>query len=219
MSFLINSEIIFDTNDSKELLASGNQSKFIFEIKNIGNKKLKMIEDSFQKYDLKGKSKFITAMIPDIKFKRVTPNLFQNNLTLIDSKLPQLLAEIVLLSLNSSTFRVRDILNEIIKENPMSFTQNERHRFYEYKILQFLSAIVFGLSLNETWTGKAISNSKTVRILTDKNKLVFNFHERRNLNNYLLDNTRIFHRNGGINLKANNGSLFLMIELQIGFIN
>ena len=78
--------------------------------------------------------------------------MFGNNLTLIDSALPEILSEIVLLYYSSKLSKTKELVETISARKPIKFDTETKHPFYEYKIKRFLSDIALGMMPSEVWT-------------------------------------------------------------------
>ena len=67
-------------------------------------------------------------------FKFPDPSLnavFENNLILLDSLLPKIMAEAIFKYYTSTLNSVKDIFNEISYENPMKYSFEHQHPFYQ----------------------------------------------------------------------------------------
>ncbi len=73
----------------------------------------------------------------DFEFIKTERQIFSNNLILIDSKLPEILSQIVYEFYSSDKSSVADLVEEIATKNPLDFDISNEHQFYEYKIKRF----------------------------------------------------------------------------------
>src|SRR5690606_7495139 len=89
-----------------------------------------------------------------LEFKRTASSIFGNNLILIDSVMPEILAEILLLFFTSGHSKLVDLVNEISISNPLEYNLETNHPFYSYKIKRFLTDIALGMMPSKMWTGE-----------------------------------------------------------------
>jgi len=123
------------------LLNAGKTTNFIFKINN-----LKLVESEIEKINLiDSRSKLMdrinTVLQTKGKFNfiKTEKQIFSNNLILIDSKLPEILCQMVYEFYSSDKSRVSDLVENINTKNPLGFDISNEHRFYEYKIKRFLT--------------------------------------------------------------------------------
>src|SRR5690606_10569633 len=74
-----------------------------------------------------------------ISFQKTENTTFSNNLRLIDSKLPEILAEILLEYNSGDSSNLSNIVQTIAKNNPLNFDQTNDHSYYQYKIKRLLT--------------------------------------------------------------------------------
>ncbi|MFD2144449.1 HpaII family restriction endonuclease [Mucilaginibacter antarcticus] len=70
----------------------------------------------------------------------------KNNLIMVDSFLPEILAYAVIYYYCNGVLNMADILKQLIALNPLQYNQSLGHKFYERKIKSFLSEIVLGFT-------------------------------------------------------------------------
>ncbi len=81
----------------------------------------------------------IQAQHGRLKFYKTENATFANNLTLIDSNLPAILADILQVFYSSSHSNLIDLVDEVTQRNPLKFDQSAQHPFYSYKIRRFFN--------------------------------------------------------------------------------
>ena len=126
LGFSIKSKIGGDAT----LLNAGNTTNFIYEIKGIRPNKTQI--DTINAIDTKSKIKDRIAAIKKLGGQLAYSNLenyiFKNNLILIDSLLPSILAELLLVFFTSTNSSVQDLTDEIKKTNPIQSFLNTKLR-------------------------------------------------------------------------------------------
>ena len=118
-------------------------------------------------------------------------SIFENNLTLIDSALPKILAEIVLLYYTSNLSTMIDLVNEITKLNPIGFNLGSNHPFYSYKMKRFLTDIALGMMPSKVWTGELDATGGYLVVKEDGEVLCYHIYNRNEFEEYLMNNTKL----------------------------
>ncbi len=148
--------------------------------------------------------------------------IFSNNLILIDSALPQIMAEIIYLFYSTSHSSLKSLVEEISTINPLSFDGNHNHPFYSYKIKRFLTDIALGMMPSKVWTGELEATGGHLVVKDDGEILSYHIYNRNDFEDYLLNNTKLEtasssrHEFGQI--YEENGNQFFKLNLQIRFI-
>ena len=135
------------------LFNSGNTTNFIYEI--IGNGELDIAEINAIETSPKIANR-ISALSErgfEVKFQNIQSATLQLNLQLIDSDLPQILAELLLLKYSTPGFALlAPMLAQLTANNPLHFDLSQGHPFYEYKIKNFLTDSALGMTPATRWT-------------------------------------------------------------------
>lgn len=120
---------------SSTLLNAGKTTNFIFEIKNIVLKDSQIadINQIEGRSKIQSRIKSIIEMGGVLGYVGMDKNTFESNLVLIDSFLPQIVAESLLIYYSGSVNRVTDIISRLKIKNPVNFPSESAHPFYEYK--------------------------------------------------------------------------------------
>jgi type II restriction enzyme len=155
-----------------------------------------------------------------LRFVHIESSIFQGNLTMRDSSLPIILAELILLfylKIESSLLTLACLTEEI---NPLKFDIPKSYNFYTYKIKRFLSDLAFGMCPTEVWNGEL--NKDRRYLISEKGYKHYSIYNRNEFEDYLLENTRLINpsstrNNFGIIYKE-KGNLYIKLNLQIRFI-
>lgn len=220
LGFSIKSQLGGDST----LLNAGKTTNFIFEIINLS------ISDSdierINQIDSRSKIKDRITEIMDsggrLKFKSLEQDIFKNNLILIDSMLPNILSEIVLLFYTSNLSSVKSLCNQISISNPLNFDTQHSHAFYEYKIKRFLTDVALGMMPSKVWAGQYDATGGYLIVKENGDVLCYHIYNRNQFENYLFDNTRLETASSS---RHNFGSIYkvqpnfhnLKLNLQIRF--
>ncbi|MEZ4979146.1 MAG: HpaII family restriction endonuclease [Chitinophagales bacterium] len=115
----------------------------IIEINQIDTRS--KIKDRIDKIkELGGKFNFLNTDSP----------IFENNLVLIDSLLPKIMAEIVYLFYTSNSSSLRNLVDQVALINPVAYNLDNKHPYYEYKVKRLLTDIALGMMPSKVWTGQ-----------------------------------------------------------------
>ncbi len=144
------------------LLNAGETTNFIYKIENnsLSEQDVEYINSLFVKRgkklsrDIKGRIKVINEKKAKLSFANPQKQIFSNNLILIDSLLPQILASILLQFASSNYSSLEDLMRITEEENPLKFDTTNKHLFYSYKIKRFLTDIALGMMPSKVWTGE-----------------------------------------------------------------
>ncbi len=150
-------------------------------------------------------------------------NILYQNLRLIDSNLPQMLA--FMLFYFYSHERSTDIqllTNKLIEFNPLNLSAGEKEIFYKKKISEFIEAVTFGMMPNLKWDGKYEISGGLLTVKKDGEILCHHiFYDNIALKNYLFKNTKLEspsttrHKYGQLYKKGND--IFFKLNLQLRF--
>jgi hypothetical protein len=90
----------------------------------------------------------------NIDFYTYDDSTFKLNLQVIDSDLPEILAHIVKDKYVNRNFKLNEIINKLTQDNPMNYDQSQGHKFYEYRLVNFLVEAALGMTSKSVWSGK-----------------------------------------------------------------
>jgi len=206
------------------LLNAGRSTNFIYSIENFTQPN--SIANQINSIDSKSKIKDRLALIEMygglLRFHDLENQVFKNNLILIDSALPFILAEIVKMFFITKLNSLKDIVENIAQTNPMQFDMQFKHRFYEYKVKRFLMDVALGMMPSKVWDGVYDATGGYLVIKEDGEILCYHLYNRNQFEDYLFNNTRLEtasstrHEFGKI--YQENSGMFLKLNLQIRFI-
>lgn len=199
------------------LLNAGRTTNFIYEVKGISQTAAQEFNEflSFQeKFD------FLKARFR-LQFVDMENAVFKNNLILIDSDLPVILAQALLLYYGGEISRVADAVDCLTKLNPLGYDMAYHQPFYLCKMKKFLADCALGLLPAKIWDGQEDANGGYIIVREDGEVLCFHLFNRNEFQNYLLSCTRFetasTKRNDFGSIYLKNGKHYLKLNLQIRF--
>ena len=95
----------------------------------------------------------ITKARKEVFLNTLENDIFKNNLVLIDSLLPNIVAEIIKTFFTTTLSSIKDLTESINKSNPLNYDTQFAHTFYDYKIKRFLTDVALGMTPSKVWTG------------------------------------------------------------------
>jgi len=156
-----------------------------------------------------------------LNFEDFENNVFKNNLILIDSSLPEILAHALIIFNQKGISSLSQICAELVRSNPLKFDQSLNHQFYEVKLKRFLSEIALGMMPAKVWTGKYNGTEGYIIVKKDGELVCYHIIEKNLFEDYLLANTKLETASTG---KHGFGTLyqagtdqFINFNLQIRF--
>jgi hypothetical protein len=204
------------------LFNAGNTTNFIYEIIGNGNfsiNEINLIETSPK---ISNRILKLKELGFKLKFNSIQSKTLQLNLQLIDSDLPQILAELLLQKYSSSGVSgLSTDLKQLTKNNPLEFDLSQGHPFYEYKIKNFLTDSALGMTPATKWTGKYDATGGIIIVKEDGELVCYHIYNRNEFQDYLLNNTKFEQasttRYNFGEIFEENHKKFIKLNLQIRF--
>ncbi len=211
------------------LLNAGKTTNFIYRIE--GEMKSSEIErinslnvkrGSKESADIKGRLNAILENGCNLVFYQTEKSIFSNNLVLIDSLMPEILAQIVLSFYSGESPRLSNLVSKISEHNPLKFDTRNEHKFYDYKIKKFLTDVALGMMPSTVWSGKYDATGGYLIVKNDGDVLCYHIYNRNQFEDYLLNNTKLetasSSRHDFGEIYVENRNLLIKLNLQIRFL-
>ena len=204
------------------LFNSGKTTNFIYEILGEGELNITEINAIEASPKIANRISELRARGFEVKFQNIQSATLQLNLQLIDSDLPQILAELLLLKYSTTGLALlAPTLRQLTINNPLHFDLSQGHPFYEYKIKNFLTDSALGMTPATMWTGQYDATGGIIIVKANGELVCYHIYNRNEFQNYLLNNTRLEQastsRYNFGNLYRENGRIFLKLNLQVRF--
>lgn len=204
------------------LFNPGNTTNFIYEITGKGKLNINDINSITDSPFIINRIKEIKNKKFKLKFCKIQSDTLQLNLQLIDSDLPKILAELLLIKY--STIRnssLSDVLKIIKEKNPLNYDLSQGHPFYEYKLKNFLTDSALGMTPSSIWIGKYDATGGIIIVKENGDLVCYHIYNRNEFQDYLLNNTRLEQASTSRydfgSLYKENGKIYLKLNLQIRF--
>lgn len=116
---------------------------------------------------------------------------FNLNLQMIDTVMPDIVAEMVLLFFSGQGNSIKDLVDLLEENNPLDFDLGLEHPLYQYKMKALLTDIALGMTPAASWKGKYDATGGYIIVKDDGDILCYHIYNRNEFQTYLLDNTRL----------------------------
>jgi len=204
------------------LLNAGKTTNFIYKIHggNLNKDRINAIKTSSKIQD---RIREIIGCKCSIKFVRTERTIFGNNLTLIDSLLPNILAELVFYFYTTKETGINEIVNLLQSNNPLHFDISNNHKHYEYKIKRLLTDVALGMMPSKVWNGVYDTTGGYLVVKKDGEILSYHIYNKNKFENYLFYNTKLVTASSSPSrcdfgrIYEENGEYFIKLNLQIRF--
>jgi hypothetical protein len=204
------------------LLNAGKTTNFKFTVNGLSTTQI----DEVNKINTRNKIIDRLAKIEQhggiINFNNVSNNIFSNNLILIDSLLPNIIAEILFKYYSTSDSTVEKLLNVVERENPLNFDVTHKHQFYVYKVKKFLTDAALGMMPGKVWSGQYDATGGYLVVKSDGDVVCYHLYNRNEFEQYLFSNTKLETASSSRHdfglIYDDNGNHYINLNLQIRFI-
>lgn len=206
------------------LLNAGNATNFEY---NLNSDKYSVRESSDVGYDVGDERLRIRDKIAslieqgyDFEFVSTGNEIFTLNLGMIDSRLPEIISNMVLYYYSGRASTVKDLVALLEQENPLNF-HTDTHKLYAYKIKRFLVAVALGMTPAKAWEGDYWASGGYIIVKDDGELVCYHIYNVNEFENYLFNNTKFdtpsTSRYGFGNVYNADNSLRFNLNLQIRF--
>lgn len=205
------------------LLNAGKTTNFIFKINNLNlsQKKILEINTIETRSKIKDRIEQINNLGGNLQFLKTESPIFGNNLVLIDSALPKIIAESLLLFFSSTYSTVSDLTKQISISNPLDYNLDTNHPFYSYKFKHFLTDIALGMMPSKVWTGELDATGGYLVVKENGEILCYHIYNRNEFEDYLFKNTKLetasSTRHAFGKIYEERDTLYFKLNLQIRF--
>lgn len=214
MGFSIKSEL----GNPPTLLNASGATNFIYEVKGISDVDMERINSIDTRTKILERINEIYNLGGSIEYKGTANDIFAMNLMLIDSRMEDIVAAMLLYSYRNNEIDCTELLKNIDDDNPLNFP---REGFYSFKFKKLLSAIALGMKPSALWDGIDEANGGYIIVASNGDVLAYHLYNRNFFEQYLLDNTRLERastsRHGYASIYKENDKYYIKLNLQIRF--
>jgi hypothetical protein len=214
VGFSIKSEI----GHSPTLMNAGQSTNFIYKVTGITSIEAENINAINTRTKIKDRIASIYEKGGDIQYVGMNHKVFQRNLIMIDSYLPQILGQALLYYFNDEAKECNRLVELLEKRDPLNYGCSE---LYTYKFKKFLCSCALGMKPATEWDGLDEASGGYLIVKEDGEILAYHIYNRNFFEQYLLDNTEFDKgsttRHDYMNLYEENGEMFIKMNLQVRF--
>ena len=125
-----------------------------------------------------------------LKFSEIKNTIFRNNLRLIDSCLPEIVAWMMLDCYRNRNMKIKNAVERICNDNPLNYDLSNGHDFYGYKIKSLMVCTALGMLPATPWNGRYEATGGYIVVKKDGDVICFHIYDRNLLEDYLFHNTK-----------------------------
>lgn len=220
LGFSIKSEL----GSKATLLNASGATNFLYEVEGCNDEIADMFNNllnSKGKKDFRQRMSLLDSENCRLSFEKVEHRIFANNLVLIDSRLPEILAEMLCQYYSGKAVAIADLSAQVCEKNPNGYDYSSHHHFYEYKIKRLLCEAALGMRPAEIWHGKYDATGGYLVVRQDGEIVCYHLYSHNQFEDYLFLNTKFEtpsssrHHFGDIYRRGDK--FFLKLNLQIRF--
>lgn len=213
-----------DVGSAPTLLNAGKNTRIRYKVLGLSSEgiaAINSIDSSNSKNYMIERFSQLLSSCESIEFDQVKDTTFEDNLMMIDSYLPRIYGEMVLLHykhLNESISSCNKLLDLLFSANPLSY---HRADFYKHKFKKLLAASALGMTPGKPWDGLDKASGGYIIIKKDGDVVCYHLYNRNFFEEYLLNNT-IFDRPSATRhdygyVYECNGATYIDLNVQIRF--
>jgi len=204
------------------LLNAGKTTNFIYKINNLDKSLIENINNISTKAKIQDRLKTIFQNGGTLEFQNLSNQTFATNLRMIDTILPQIVSEMLLLFFQGKCSKTPDLVKSLEdNQNLESFRLNKNA--YEQKIKHLLVGSALGMVPSKEWDGFTRAHGGYIVVRNDGVVLCYHLYNRDEFLKYLYENTKFESasstRHDYGKVYEEGGNLFIKLNLQIRFLN
>jgi hypothetical protein len=207
-----------DLGSPPTLLNPGKTTNFVFEVKELFETKIDTINAIDTNQKIIDRINEIGHNGGKLIFEKVDNTTFEDNLIMIDSQMPMIVAEMLKGFYIKRIGTCSRLAEEVINVNPLK----HKKEFYIHKIKELLCASALGMKPATVWDGNDEANGGYIIVKRDGDVVAYHIYNRNFFKDYLLRNTQFVQpsttRYDYCSLYKENGKIFIKLNLQIRFI-
>lgn len=205
------------------LLNASSNTDFRYIVKGLSENDIEEINNINTRTKLLDRLKYMKNKNAEIIFDKVISNTMNQNLQMLDSKLPEILADLLITSYETSEKKIENLVHYVSKNNALNYDGNTE-LYYKKKIGDFLLAITLGMMPGKIWDGEYNVTGGIILVENDGKILVLDaIYYKEYLVKYLIKNTKLESPSSSrykmFDIYLDKGEEYFNLNLQIRFIN
>jgi len=200
------------------LLNAGKTTNFIFSVVGLDGRHVAQINTIETQRKLKDRIGAIREKGGQLIFQGMESRTFNNNLFMIDSQLPCIVAEMLIGYYSAIEADCAGLADYVSQKDPLSRSPD----FYKHKIKELLCAVALGMKPSTPWDGTDEASGGYIIVRMNGDVLAYHIYNRDAFRAYLLSNTKFesagSSRHGYGELYQQGEDIQIKLNLQIRFI-
>lgn len=156
-----------------------------------------------------------------LNYSKVESCIFENNLRMVDSFLPEIISYLLADSYANRNMDINEAVERIRKVNPMKYNLQSGHDYYGYKVKSLMVSTALGMLPATPWSGKYEATGGYIVVKRDGDVVCFHLYDRNLLEDYLFYNTKFETPTGDRynlgNIYKKDSKYYFNLVLQIRF--
>lgn len=198
------------------LLNAGKTTNFRFKIEDCNDELMNRINAIETRTKIVDRMEMLSQC--RLSFDRTEDGRFEKNLRMVDSMMPEIISELLLIHYTKGIVRMTDAVKELEENDPLKM---DNPGFYEYKVKSLLRSIALGMIPSESWHGKEDANGGYIVVKDNGDVVCFFLYNRNEFEQYLLDCTKFERasttRHDYLKVYELKGKYYIDLNLQIRF--
>ena len=209
------------------LLNASGSTNFIFKVSNIKTSTIPEINAISTKNKIKDRINTIIDNSGHISFCKMESRVFQNNLYMIDSQMPEIVAQMLLGYFSGQASGCDELTKYACEAIPILggktfiYPDNIKTSFFIHKVKELLCAAALGMKPATPWDGTDEATGGYIIVKQDGDVVAYHIYNRDAFRGYLLKNTKFesasSSRHDYGSLYEDNDNIFIKLNLQIRF--
>ena len=206
------------------LINASSATNFTYEIAgaDFSDERIAEINGINTRNKIRDRLKAIEACGGLLNFAGLKSPTFNNNLIMIDSRMPEILSCMLLHYYKGNAKTLTDLTTLTTIDNPVQYDMSCGNVYYEYKIKRLMADAVLGMMPASVWDGVYQANGGYLVVKEDGEVLCYHFYDRNIFEAYLFRNltldTPSSTRHGFGKITKVNGRCLFDLNLQVRFI-
>lgn len=200
------------------LLNASGATNFRYRLEGCNDQIMDAVNSIETRYKIKERMAYLKSSGCTFVFDGISSEIFQKNLRIVDTMLPEIVAKMLYYHYSTDINRVEEVVNMMQDEDPFDVGIVD---FYTYKVKTLLLSIALGMVPNKPWAGREDANGGYVVVKENGEVVCFFLYGRNEFEDYLLGCTKFERpstsRHKYMEVYKEGEEYYLNLNLQIRF--